>query len=160
MYDRLTKDGHTVTVVQNPTINLDGDVATTKEALDAHGGPAILVGHSYGGAVIIEVGNHPAVKALVYIVAFAPDKGEPVSTLIADPLLGAPVPPILPPKDGFLFLDRNKFAASFADDVPDEESAFMANPQVPWEVDALNGAVSCPAWRAKPSWYLVTADDR
>ena len=160
VYDRLTKDGHTVTVVQNPTISLDGDVATTKQALDAHDGPAILVGHSYGGAVITEAGNHPAVKALVYIAAFAPDKGESVNTLIADPPPGAPVPPILPPKDGFLFLDRDKFAASFAGDVPDEESAFMADSQVPWGVDALSGAVSCPAWRAKPSWYLVTTDDR
>lgn len=159
MYDRLTKDGHTVTVVQNPTISLEGDVATTKQALDAHDGPAILVGHSYGGAVITEAGNHPAVKALVYIAAFAPDKGESVNTLIADPP-GAPVPPILPPKDGFLFLDRDKFAASFASDVPDEESAFMADSQVPWGVDALSGAVSCPVWRAKPSWYLVTTDDR
>jgi pimeloyl-ACP methyl ester carboxylesterase len=160
VYDRLTKDGHTVTVVQNPTISLEGDVATTKQALDAHDGPAILVGHSYGGAVITEAGNHPAVKALVYIAAFAPDKGESVNTLIADPPPGAPVPPILPPKDGFLFLDRDKFAASFAGDVPDEESAFMADSQVPWGVDALSGAVSCPAWRAKPSWYLVTTDDR
>ncbi len=160
VYARLTKDGHTVTVVQNPTISLEGDVATTKQALDAHDGPAILVGHSYGGAVITEAGNHPAVKALVYIAAFAPDKGESVNTLIADPPPGAPVPPILPPKDGFLFLDRDKFAASFAGDVPDEESAFMADSQVPWGVDALSGAVSCPAWRAKPSWYLVTTDDR
>ena len=160
VYHRLTKDGHTVTVVQNPTISLDGDVATTKQALDAHDGPAILVGHSYGGAVITEAGNHPAVKALVYIAAFAPDQGESVNTLIADPPPGAPVPPILPPKDGFLFLDRDKFAASFAGDVPDEESAFMADSQVPWGVDALSGAVSCPAWRAKPSWYLVTTDDR
>jgi len=160
VYHRLTKEGHTVTVVQNPTISLEGDVATTKQALDAHDGPAILVGHSYGGAVITEAGNHPAVKALVYIAAFAPDKGESVSTLIADPPPGAPVPPILPPRDGFLFLDRDKFAASFAGDVPDDESAFMADSQVPWGVDALSGAVSCPAWRAKPSWYLVTTDDR
>jgi pimeloyl-ACP methyl ester carboxylesterase len=160
VYDRLTKDGHTVTVVQNPTISLEGDVATTKQALDAHDGPAILVGHSYGGAVVTEAGNHPAVKALVYIAAFAPDKGESVNTLIADPPPGAPVPPIRPPKDGFLFLDRDKFAASFAGDVPDEESAFMADSQVPWGVAALSGAVSCPAWRAKPSWYLVTTDDR
>jgi pimeloyl-ACP methyl ester carboxylesterase len=137
VYDRLTKDSHTVTVVQNATISLDGDVATTKQALHAHEGPAILVGHSYGGAVITEAGDHPAVKALVYIAAFAPDKGESVNTLIADPPPGAPVPPILPPRDGFLFLDRDKFAASFAGDT-----------------------VSCPAWRAKPSWYLVTTDDR
>ena len=141
VYDRLTKDGHTVTVVQNPTISLDGDVATTKQALDAHDGPAILVGHSYGGAVITEAGNHPAVKALVYIAAFAPDKGESVSTLIADPPPGAPVPPILPPKDGFLFLDRDKFHASFAGDLSAEQAAFMADSQVPWGVDALGGTI-------------------
>ena len=160
VYDRLTKDGHTVTVVQNPTISLDSDVATTKQALDVHDGPAILVGHSYGGAVITEAGNHPAVKALVYIAAFAPDKGESVSTLIADPPPGAPVPPILPPRDGFLFLDRDKFAGSFAVDLPPAQAAFMADSQVPWGVDALGGAVTEPAWRVKPSWYLVAGDDR
>jgi pimeloyl-ACP methyl ester carboxylesterase len=160
VYERLTKDGHTVTVVQNPTINLEGDVAATNQALDAHSGPAILVGHSYGGVVVTEAGNHPAVKALVYVAAFAPDKGESVNSLIADPPPGAPVPPILPPRDGFLYLDRDKFAASFAADVSDKEAAFMANSQVPWGLGALNGTVSCPAWRTKPSWYLLTTEDR
>jgi pimeloyl-ACP methyl ester carboxylesterase len=160
VYDRLTKDGHTVTVVQNPTISLDGDVASTKQAIDRHGGPVILVGHSYGGVVITEAGNHPEVKALVYIAAFAPDKGESVNTLIADPPPGAPVPPILPPDDGFLFLDRDKFAGSFAGDLAADEAAFMADAQTPWGLDALGGAVSEPAWRTKPSWYLVATDDR
>jgi len=159
VYDQLTKDGHRVTIVQNQTISLDGDVATTQHALDTHDGPAVLVGHSYGGAVITEAGNHPAVKALVYIAAFAPDKGESVNTLIADPPPGAPVPPILPPTDGFLFLDRDKFAASFAADLPPGDAAFLADSQVPWGLDALGGAVSDPAWRAKPSWYLVATDD-
>lgn len=159
VYDRLRKDGHPVTVVQNATISLEGDIATTKQALNAHDGPAILVGHSYGGVVITEAGNHPAVKALVYIAAFAPDKGESVNTLIADPPPGAPVPPILPPKDGFLFLDRDQFAASFAGDLSPREADFMADSQVGWGLDALNGAVSSPAWRAKPSWYLVATDD-
>src|SRR6202165_5840570 len=153
VYDRLTKDGHTVTVVQNPTISLEGDVATTKEALDGYDGPAILVGHSYGGAVITEAGNHDNVAALVYIAAFAPDKGESVNTLIADPPPGAPVPPILPPQDGFLFLDRDKFAASFAGDVPATQAAFMADSQVPWGVGALSGSISCPAWRVQTRWY-------
>jgi pimeloyl-ACP methyl ester carboxylesterase len=159
VYDLLTSDGHAVTVVQNPTISLEGDVATTKQALDAHAGPAILVGHSYGGVVITEAGTHSAVEALVYIAAFAPDKGESVNTLIADPPPGAPVPPILPPTNGFLFLDRNRFAASFAADLSPSDAAFMADSQMPWGLDALNGAVSEPAWRAKPSWYLVATED-
>jgi pimeloyl-ACP methyl ester carboxylesterase len=160
VYELLTKSGHTVTVVQNPTISLEGDVATTKQALDAQDGPVVLVGHSYGGVVITEAGNHPAVDALVYLAAFAPDKGESVNTLIADPPPGAPVPPILPPADGFLFLDRDQFAGSFAADLPPAEASFMADSQVPWGVDALNGAVGEPAWRVKPSWYLVATDDR
>jgi pimeloyl-ACP methyl ester carboxylesterase len=160
VYDRLVKDGHTVTVVQHPTVSLDGDVAATRQAIEGRDGPVILVGHSYGGVVVTEAGNHPAVKALVYIAAFAPDKGESVNTLIADPPPGAPVPPILPPVDGFLFLDRDRFAASFAADVPAGEAKFMADSQLPWGLDALNGAVSEPAWRSKPSWYLVATDDR
>jgi hypothetical protein len=120
----------------------------------------VLVGHCYGGAVITEAGTDPNVAALVYIAAFAPDKGESVNTLIADPPPGAPVPPILPPTDGFLFLDREKFHASFAGDVPAEQAAFMADSQVPWGVDALGGAITEPAWRTKPSWYLVTTEDR
>jgi pimeloyl-ACP methyl ester carboxylesterase len=160
VYELLTKSGHTVTVVQNPTISLEGDVATTKQALDAQDGPVVLVGHSYGGVVITEAGNHPAVDALVYLAAFAPDKGESVNTLIADPPPGAPVPPILPPADGFLFPDRDQFAGSFAADLPPDEASFMADSQVPWGVDALNGAVGEPAWRVKPSWYLVATDDR
>lgn len=160
VHEQLTADGYRVAVVQNPTLSLAGDVAATHQVLDGLDGPAVLVGHSYGGVVITEAGNHPNVAALVYIAAFAPDKGESVSSLIADPPPGAPVPPILPPQDGFLFLDRDKFAASFAADVPEKQAAFMADSQVPWGVDALGGAVSEPAWRAKPSWYLVATDDR
>src|SRR4051812_9175219 len=159
VYDELKKDGYSVTVVQNPTLSHADDVAVTRRAIDAQSEPVILVGHSYGGAVITEAGNHPKVAALVYIAAFAPDKGESVKTLIADPPPGAPVPPILPPVDGFLFLDREKFGASFAADLPAEDAAFMADSQVPWAVEALNGAVSEPAWRMKPSWYLVATDD-
>ncbi|MFG3026782.1 alpha/beta fold hydrolase [Streptomyces sp. NPDC048254] len=160
IYDVLKRDGYNVSIVQNPTLSLEGDVAATRMVLDAQDGPAVLVGHSYGGAVISEAGSHPKVAALVYVAAFAPDKDESVSTLIADPPPGAPVPPILPPRDGFLFLDREKFADSFAADVPAELAAFMADSQVPWGLDALNGAVSEPAWRVKPSWYLVATDDR
>ncbi len=160
VYKILKRDGHNVSIVQNPTISLDDDVAVTKRVLAAQDGPAILVGHSYGGAVITEAGNDPKVAGLVYITAFAPDKGESVATLIKDPPPGAPVPPILPPQDGYLFLDRAKFPASFAADVDAEKAAFMADSQVPWGVAALSGKISEPAWRAKPSWYLIATDDK
>ena len=160
VYDLLTADGFNVSVVQNQTLSLESDVETTTNVLDQQDGPAILVGHSYGGAVITEAGRHDRVAGLVYITAFAPDKGESVSTLIADPPPGAPVPPILPPVDGFLFLDREKFAESFAADLPAADAAFMADSQVPWGVEALNGTISDPAWRSKPSWYLIATDDR
>ena len=160
VYSVLSKNGYSVSVVQNPTLSLEDDVAVVKRAIDAQSEPVLLVGHSYGGAVMTEAGNHPNVAALVYIAAFAPDKGESVNTLIADPPPGAPVPPILPPQDGFLFLDREKFAASFAADVDPELAAFMADSQVPWGVDALGETISEPAWRTKPSWYLVTTEDR
>ena len=156
----LRKDGYTVVVVQNPTISLAEDVAATKRVIAAQNGSVILVGHSYGGAVITEAGNDPKVAGLVYITAFAPDKGESVSSLIKDPPPGAPVPPILPPQDGYLFLDKSKFAASFAADVEPEKAEFMADSQVPWGVEALSGAISEPAWKTKPSWYLVATDDK
>ncbi|MGW2161440.1 alpha/beta fold hydrolase [Nonomuraea sp. NPDC001699] len=160
VYDELTRDGFRVHVVQNPTLSLEDDVAVTRRALDSLDGPAVLVGHSYGGVVITEAGTHPNVAALAYIAAFAADKGESVNTLIADPPPGAPVPPILPPADGFLFLDRDKFHGSFAADLPAQTAAFMADSQVPWGVDALGGTVTEPAWRHKPTWYLVSTEDR
>jgi pimeloyl-ACP methyl ester carboxylesterase len=160
VYDQLTADGFDVSVVQNQTLSLESDVETTHQVLDSQDGPAILVGHSYGGVVITEAGRHERVAGLAYIAAFAPDAGESVNTLIADPPPGAPVPPILPPVDGFLFLDREKFAASFASDLPADDAAFMADSQVPWGLEALNGAVTEPAWRSKPSWYMVATDDR
>lgn len=160
IYNLLAKDGYHVAVVQNPTLSLEGDVAATRLIIDAQEGPVVLVGHSYGGAVIPEAGNHDKVATLVYIAAFVPDAGESVNTLLADPPPGAPVPPILPPAGGFLFLDRDKFHASFASDLPADEAAFMAASQVPWGVDALSGTVTKPAWRAKPSWYLLTTEDK
>jgi pimeloyl-ACP methyl ester carboxylesterase len=160
VYDALTADGYRVTVVQNPTQSLEGDVEATQRILDELDGDVVLVGHSYGGVVITEAGTHPSVSALVYVAAFAPDKGESVNSLIADPPRGAPVPPILPPRDGYLFLDREQFHGSFAGDLPAAQAAFMAASQVPWGVAALEGAVTDPAWRRKPSWYLVAADDR
>ena len=160
VYNILRKDGYTVAIVQNPTISLADDVAATKRIIAMQNDPVILVGHSYGGAVITEAGNDPKVTGLVYIAAFAPDKGESVSTLIKDPPPDAPVPPILPPQDGYLFLDKAKFPASFAADVEAEKAAFMADSQVPWGVEALGGMISEPAWKTKPSWYLIATDDK
>jgi pimeloyl-ACP methyl ester carboxylesterase len=160
VYTILKKDGYNVSIVQNPTLSLADDVAVTKRTLASQDRPVILVGHSYGGAVITEAGNDPKVAGLVYITAFAPDKGESVATLIKDPPPGAPVPPILPPQEGFLFLDRAKFAASFAADVESEKAAFMADSQVPWGLEALAGVISEPAWNAKPSWYMIATDDK
>jgi pimeloyl-ACP methyl ester carboxylesterase len=160
VYKILKRDGHHVSVVQNPTSSLADDVAVTKLALGSNDGGALLVGHSYGGAVITEAGNDPRVVGLVYIAAFAPSDGESVNTLIANPPPGAPVPPILPPVDGYLFLDKTKFQASFAGDVDQAKAAFMADSQVPWGVKALGGTISKAAWKTKPSWYLVTTEDK
>jgi pimeloyl-ACP methyl ester carboxylesterase len=159
VYRILKNNGYEVSIVQNPTISLADDVAATKRILAAQDVPAILVGHSYGGVVITEAGNDPKVVGLVYIAAFVPDADESVALLILNPPPGAPVPPIMPPQDGYLFLDKAKFPAAFAADVDSEKAAFMADSQVPWGLDALNGAVSAPAWKTKPSWYLVATDD-
>jgi pimeloyl-ACP methyl ester carboxylesterase len=160
VYKILKKDGYKVSIVQNPTSSLLDDVAATKRIVAKQEMPVILVGHSYGGAVITEAGNDPRVAGLVYIAAFAPDKGESVASLIKDPPAGAPVPPILPPQDGYLLLDVDKFPASFAADVAADKAAFMANSQVPWGLAALNGTITQPAWKTKPSWYLIATDDK
>jgi pimeloyl-ACP methyl ester carboxylesterase len=160
VYQILKKDGYNVSIVQNPTVSLADDVAVTRRLLATQDGPVTLVGHSYGGAVITEAGNDPKVAALVYITAFAPDKGESVGSLIKNPPPGAPVPPILPPQSGFLFLDKKAFPASFAADVDPDKAAFMAESQVPWGLEALGGAISEPAWKTKPSWYLVVTEDK
>jgi pimeloyl-ACP methyl ester carboxylesterase len=160
VYKILKKDGYDVSIVQNPTESLAGDVAATKHVIDAQDKPVILVGHSYGGVVITEAGNDPRVVGLVYIAAFAPDAGESVASLIANPAPGAPVPPILPPQNGFLALDKAKFANAFAADVDPQKAAFMADAQTPWGLEALKGTISAPAWKAKPNWYLVASEDR
>jgi pimeloyl-ACP methyl ester carboxylesterase len=164
VYKALRKEGFSVSVVQNPTISLADDVLATRRVLATQNGPVILVGHSYGGAVITEAGNDPKVVALVYIAGWVPDKGESVSTLIDDLIKngppGAPVPPILPPQDGFLLLDRSKFPASFAGDVDPERAQFLADSQVPWGLAGLTGSITDPAWRSKQSWYLVATEDR
>jgi pimeloyl-ACP methyl ester carboxylesterase len=159
VHDALSKDGYEVIVVQNPTISLADDVAVTRRSIAAAKHPVVLVGHSYGGVVITEAGNDPKVAGLVYIAAFAPDAGESVQTLIANPPPGAAVPPILPPQDGFLALDKDKFAASFAGDVDPALGRFMADSQVPWGLEAAGGKVTTPAWKSKPSHYLVATDD-
>jgi pimeloyl-ACP methyl ester carboxylesterase len=160
VYNLLKRDGYNVSIVQNPTTSLADDVAATQLVLSQIAGPVVLVGHSYGGAVITEAGADPKVAGLVYITAFAPDKGESVQTLIQSAPPGAPVPPILPPANGYLFLDKAKFRDSFAGDVSEAKAAFMADSQVPWGVAALSGAISEPAWRSKPAWYLVASEDK
>jgi len=159
VYELLKADGFNVRIVQNPTVSLEEDVAMTKQLIDSQAGPVVLVGHSYGGVIITEAGTHDKVASLVYVAAFAPDMGESVGSLIANPPPGAQAPPILPPVNGFLFLDRDGFADAFAADLPMKDSMFMADAQVPWGVGAVGGAVSAPAWRTKPSWYLVTSND-
>jgi pimeloyl-ACP methyl ester carboxylesterase len=160
LHAELKRDGYEVIIVQNPTTSLADDVAFTRRAIASAQGPVVLVGHSYGGVVVTESGTDPKVKALVYVTAFAPDAGESVASLIANPPPGADVPPILPPQEGFLMLDPAKFAQSFAGDLPADKARFMADSQVPWGVAALEGAVTVPAWKTKPSWYLVVTDDR
>lgn len=160
VYRKLVDDGYDVSVVQNSTVTLAEDAAATRREIANQHKPVILVGHSYGGAVITEAGADPNVVGLVYISAFVPDKGESVGSLTANPPPGAPQPPALPPQDGFLTLDRDKFAAAFAADVEPRKAAFMAASQVPWGLGAVGGILTNAPWRSKPSWYLVTTEDR
>ena len=160
VYRALHDDGCHVAIVQNSTLSLADDVAATRRVIAAASGAVVLVGHSYGGAVVTQAGNDARVRALVYIAAFVPDQDESVDSLLMHAPPGAPVPPILPPHDGFLLLDQRKFAAAFAADVPRDRARFMAASQVPWGVAALTGVVSAPAWRNKPSWYLVATEDK
>jgi pimeloyl-ACP methyl ester carboxylesterase len=160
VYDELRADGTDVRVVQHATKSLADDAATTRDILDSVDGPVILVGHSYGGAVITEAGTHEKVAALVYITAFAPDQGESVNTLLGGFPQDGPQPPILPPVNGYLFLDRARFHESFAADISDDDAAFQADSQVPWGLDALGDSITEAAWRSKPSWYLHVSDDR
>ena len=161
VYRSLRKEGFSVSVVQHPTISLKDDVQATKRVLATQNGPVILVGHSYGGAVITEAGNDPKVIALVYIAGWIPDKGESVNSLIAELIPpSAPAPPILPPQDGYLLLDRAKFPSSFAGDVDPERAAFLADAQVPWGLEAVSATITEPAWKSKPSWSLVATEDR
>jgi pimeloyl-ACP methyl ester carboxylesterase len=161
VYRALRKKGFSVSVVQQPTISLRDDVEATKRVIATQNGPVILVGHSYGGAIITEAGTDPKVVALVYIAGWIPDAGESVNSLIQEQIPpSAPVPPILPPQDGFLLLDRVKFPAAFAGDVDPERAAFMADAQLPWGLEAVAATISEPAWKTKPSWSLVASEDR
>ncbi|HSI49431.1 MAG TPA: alpha/beta hydrolase [Ideonella sp.] len=159
VYRLLSDKGYKVSVVQHPTLSLAADVAATKAVLDAQDGPVVLVGHSYGGVVVTEAGNDPKVARLVYIAAFMPDKGESVQKLIGEPSPGAPPPAILPPVNGFLWIDKARFASAFCADLPAPRAQFLANAQVPWGVAAFAGEVTTAAWRDKPSWSLVAQED-
>ncbi|KAA0097962.1 alpha/beta hydrolase [Mycolicibacterium sp. P1-18] len=158
VYDLLAADGHHVAVVQNSTLSLSGDVAETRRVIDAQDGPVVLVGHSYGGAVITEAGLHDKVAALVYVAAFAPDEGETVRALVGDP--AAPGSPIVEVAEGLWYQDRGRFHASFGADLTTADAAFLADAQLPWGDDAMAQPVTDPAWRGKPSWYLVATEDR
>lgn len=158
VYDLLLADGYGVAVVQTPNLSLAGDVAATRRVLDVADGPVVLVGHSYGGAVITEAGNHDSVTALVYLAAFVPDEGESVESLGGHP--GVTGSPIVPFAAGFLVQDRAKFHDSFGADLPAADAAFLADSQVPWSTEAMTATVTDPAWRRKPSWYLIATEDR
>ena len=159
IYKILKKDGYTVAVSQHPTISLADDATVVKRVIANLNGPVILVGHSYGGAVITEAGNDPKVVGLVYVTAFAPDKGESVTDLLKTIPAGTPGPPLVP-QDGFLFLDKAKFPAAFAADVKPDLAAFMADSQMGWGSQAAEGKISEAAWRTKPTWYLVATEDK
>jgi pimeloyl-ACP methyl ester carboxylesterase len=157
VYDLLTGDGYHVAVVQNPTLSLHGDAAATRLVIEAQAGPVVLVGHSYGGAVITEAGTHDNVMAVVYIAAFAPDEGESVRTFNGDP--NAPGSPLVSAPGGFLFQDRVGFHNSFGADLSTADAAFLADAQLPFAAKAWDDPVTDPAWRSKPSWYLIATQD-
>jgi pimeloyl-ACP methyl ester carboxylesterase len=160
VYDILTRDGYEVLVVQNPTVTLDGDVAATRQVIAKATKPVVLVGHSYGGAVITEAGTDPKVTSLAYIAAFAPDVGESVFELATRPVPGESGPPLLPPADGFIIVDPAKFPTFFAQDVDISVTGFMAMAQVPWGLGAVQPKLVNAAWKTKPVRYMLTTQDR
>lgn len=160
VYNILVKDGYEVIVVQNSTATLDGDVATATRAIARARHPVVLVGHSYGGSVITEAGNDPKVRALTYVAAYEPDAGESVASLNAKHFPGAADVPFLPPQDGFLLLDSDKFPASFAADVDIAKTKFMAASQVPFGLPAVTTKTVSPAWKTKPVFAVITTNDR
>jgi pimeloyl-ACP methyl ester carboxylesterase len=159
VHDILTAKGFNVTIVPNPNTSLADDVRITNAVLSLQHGPTVLVGHSYGGAVISEAGGHPNVNALVYVAAFVLDAGESLFKMLKD---ASPDPnsPILPPKDGFIWLDRAKFHANFCADVPAATAKFMADSQVPVGLAAFETDLTVAAWKTKKSWYVVATEDK
>jgi pimeloyl-ACP methyl ester carboxylesterase len=155
VYDILTKDGYKVSVVANPDTGLADDVAATQRVLDLQVGPVILVGHSYGGTVITEAGADPKVVGLVYIAAFAPDEGETMAKYLPKGPL-----PITVSKDGLAFFNHDAFLGAFAPDVPMATRAFMYDAQVPLALSVFSAPITHPAWKSKPSWYLVSSQDQ
>jgi pimeloyl-ACP methyl ester carboxylesterase len=160
VYRILTKDGYNVTIVQNPLTSLDADVTATKNALASQDGPAVLVGHSYGGAVITQAGDDAKVKSLVYVAAYVPDAGESVGDLLAAADKSVPAPPILiDGEKGIALLDRAKFPEAFAADVNRKKAEFMAASQAPLGLPAVGTKLTIAAWKSKPSYYIISSDD-
>ncbi len=160
VYDILTKDGYRVSVVQQPLTGLADDVAATKRVLDRQEGPVILVGHSYGGAIITVVGADPKVKALVYVAAVQPDIGETTSGLASSMPGEVPASDLKLTKDGFIFVDSAKFAADVAADLPPALAGYMANAQTPVAAAAFDAPATVAAWRDKPSYGIIATEDR
>lgn len=159
VYDILTHDGYEVLAVQNPTVTLEGDVEAARQVIAKATKPVLLVGHSYGGAVITEAGTDPKVKSLAYISALAPDVGESVFELATRPAPGESGPPLLPPADGFILVDPAKFPTAFAQDVDISITRFMAVAQVPWGLAAVQTKLTRAAWRDKPVHWMLTTQD-
>lgn len=158
VYRALTAKGHKVSVVQNPLTSLNDDVAATNRVLARQDGPVLLVGHSYGGAVITQAGNAPNVAGLVFVTAFAPDAGESVSSLLEAG--GGPPPPLQPTPDGFVFFDPAVFPQAFAQDLPADRGAFLAASQIPTAGACFGTPITQAAWRTKPSAYVLATEDR
>jgi len=159
VYDLLTKDGYEVLVVQNPTVTLEGDAAATEQVIAAAKHPVVLVGHSYGGAVVTQAGANPKVRSVVYIAAFAPDIGETVLQLASAETPGEPHAPLLPPNNGFLMVETAKFPDAFAAGVDPSLTRFMAASQVPWGLGAVGAKLTQAAWKDRPTYFMVTTKD-
>jgi pimeloyl-ACP methyl ester carboxylesterase len=156
--DILKNDGYRVSVAQPPETSYADDQKYTKAAIDAMGGPVVLVGHSYGGSIITEAGNHPSVKALVYIAAFALDEGESCASI--EQALPQASTAFKSDSNGLWWIDEPHFVADFAADIPRDEAEFMAMAQVPISTDAFTHPVKNPAWKHKPTFYMVASEDR
>lgn len=160
VYEILSRDGYEVLVVQNSAITFDQDVERTRSMIADAAHPVVLVGHSYGGAVITEAGTDEKVLSLVYLAAFVPDAGESVFDLASQEVPGAEKAPLLPPKDGLIRVEQEKFPTVFAAEIDPAEAQFMAAAQRPWGIEAVQGKITSPAWKAKPSFYMLAKEDR